>query len=263
MKPERNRIAEFGPQDYFVEGNVMEGHVTADEPQGGVILGQPGDEFLAASPFFPSHVTTHSARAAFKHVLSDVGTTAPMLDAHDPRIIQETLDCDFTYRGSKTGLPGLPDSQEDVGGWEQYPEVHRAAGWDADGDGLPGWWERIHGLDPHSPSGTGAAEAQADADADGYTNLEEYLHWMAEPRQFAAPGATLDVDLALLTKGFTAQPVHRIEAISSGEAHLRPDGHTLRFTAPAHEILAAIRFSVTDAEGDTMTRTIGVAVVRP
>ena len=95
----------------------------------------------------------------------------PMLDDHDRRIIEETRSGTTTYKGSVTGLAGLPDSQKDVGGWEDYPEEYRPPDWDADGDGMPSVWETEHGLD--STKGSDGAQ---DADRDGYTNLEEYLN---------------------------------------------------------------------------------------
>jgi hypothetical protein len=65
----------------------------------------------------------------------------------------------------------LPDSQEDVGGWDNYPDVHRPAGWDTDGDGMPDAWEKVRGLNPGDSS-----DGNQDANGDGYTNLEEYLN---------------------------------------------------------------------------------------
>jgi hypothetical protein len=41
---------------------------------------------------------------------------------------------------------------------------------DTDGDGLPDWWERAHGL-----NFTNATDAATDDDGDGFTNLQEYL----------------------------------------------------------------------------------------
>ena len=97
-----------------------------------------------------------------------------MLDDHDKRVIRETRTGTTTYKGSKSGLPGLPDSQSDVGGWEHYPEVHRPKDWDTDGDGMPNRWENRKGLDPDN-----AADGALDPDKDGYTNLEDYLNWLA------------------------------------------------------------------------------------
>ncbi len=41
---------------------------------------------------------------------------------------------------------------------------------DDDGDGIPGWWEELHGLSDSDPS-----DAGIDADGDGFTNRQEYL----------------------------------------------------------------------------------------
>ena len=41
---------------------------------------------------------------------------------------------------------------------------------DDDNDGMPDWWEILHGLDPNDPS-----DASEDPDMDGATNLEEFL----------------------------------------------------------------------------------------
>ena len=90
---------------------------------------------------------------------------------HDQRVIAETRGGTAAFKGSRTGLPGLPDSQKDVGGWDNYPEVRRPAGWDTDRDGMPDAWERAQGLDPAD-----AKDGAADRNNDGYTNLEDYLN---------------------------------------------------------------------------------------
>jgi hypothetical protein len=174
LMPERHLVQAFGPQEYFVSGNVMEGRYGADERLAGVIAPRNGgsiDEFLVDDPFFDHHVTTQSAADAYEDVLADVGCNVPTLDDHDRRIIQETRDGSAKYKGGITGYPGLPDSQQDVGGWEEYPEVHRPADWDTDDDGMPNDWETLHGFNPSD-----ANDGQQDADGDGYTNLEAYLN---------------------------------------------------------------------------------------
>ena len=41
---------------------------------------------------------------------------------------------------------------------------------------MPDWWEIKHGLDPNDP-----ADRNHDRTGDGYTNLVEYLDWLANP----------------------------------------------------------------------------------
>ena len=109
------------------------------------------------TPFFDSYVKTHSAHESYTNVLADVGCNFPALDEHDHRILAEVRAGTAKYKGSTTGLPGLPDSQEDVGGWEEYPVVHRPANWDTDNDGMPDEWEKAHGLNPKDPADRGFA----------------------------------------------------------------------------------------------------------
>ena len=174
----------FGPQQYYVKGNIMEGVTGPEGPTGAFkgmnVRGQQEAPVTVAEPFFEPHVKTHSAEEAFENVLADVGCNVPMLDNHDRRVIEETRARSTTYKGSRSGLPGLPDSQDDVGGWEHYPEVHRAASWDTDGDGMPNRWETWKGLNPND-----AVDGTADPDGDGYTNLEDYLNWLAQGNTFS------------------------------------------------------------------------------
>ena len=66
---------------------------------------------------------------------------------------------------------------------------------DMDGDGLPDYWEDLHGLDKYDPS-----DAGLDPDGDGYTNLEEFLanhRGGTDPENDASvpdPGADWDED---------------------------------------------------------------------
>lgn len=167
-----------GTQQYYVAGNVMPGHFGANEQEKarkatterGGRLPQDYSPWVDA-PFFESHVRTQTAEEAYVDVLADVGCNLPALDPHDQRVIAETRAGTFTYKGSVSGLPGLPDSQADVGGWDKYPEVTRPANWDTDADGMPDEWERRHKLDPRNP-----ADGAQDLDRDGYTNVEEFLN---------------------------------------------------------------------------------------
>jgi hypothetical protein len=167
-----------GTQQYYFDGNVMPGHFgltnqaagrTATTERGGKLPTEYSP--WVDKPFFEPYVKTQSAQEAYTNVLANVGCNFPVLDDHDKRVIAETRTGTFKFKGSKTGLPGLPDSQDDVGGWDNYPEVHRPASWDTDRDGMPDDWEKAHGLNPNDPS-----DANKDLNGDGYTNLEKYLN---------------------------------------------------------------------------------------
>jgi hypothetical protein len=167
-----------GSQRYFFDGNVMPGHFgLSDQTNGRIATTERGGTVpttyspWADQPFFEPYVKTQTAEAAYTNVLANVGCNFPLLDDHDRRVIAEVRAGTFKFKGSKTGLPGLPDSQDDVGGWENYPEVHRSAGWDTDGDGMPDNWEQAHGLNPKDPG-----DGNQDWNGDGYTNLEKYLN---------------------------------------------------------------------------------------
>jgi hypothetical protein len=168
----------FGPQQYYVEGNVMVGHHGPEGPlppfAGMDPQGTQPWPVTVPTPFFENYVTTQSAADAYLNVLADVGCNRPMLDDHDTRVINETRNGTFTYRGYYTNRPGLIDNQADVGGWENYPVVTREANFDTDGDGMPDAWETAHSLNPND-----ASDGNADQDNDGYTNLESYLAAMA------------------------------------------------------------------------------------
>jgi hypothetical protein len=181
LMPERHLVHAFGPQDYYVEGNIMEGHYGADEPLKGVRgqRNEPIEDFIVDKPFFEPFVETQSAQEAYDDVLADVGCNLPMLDDHDQRVIEETRAGNAAFKGSISGIPGLPDKQDDVGGWEKYPEAKRDADWDSDHDGLPSAWETAHDLNPNSADGD-FAEANADADGNGFTNLEDYLNSLTD-----------------------------------------------------------------------------------
>ncbi len=165
-------------QLYYIAGNVMEGRPSYDEDNwaGVVPNGQaPLGEFKVDAEMFPGQVETTSAAAAFDDVLADVGATLPRQDSIDRRIIHEVRTGTFSYRGNRGHLPGIIDSQTDLGPepWPRYRTYDVPV--DSDHDGLPDDWEIKKGLSPNSPAGD-FSDANADPDGDGYTNLEDYLN---------------------------------------------------------------------------------------
>lgn len=210
-----------GSQAYHTKGNILQaksGAFTCDGTKddcgrkytlsGGQVLNWT---VWAGSPFFASQAKVQSAKEAYKDVLSDVGMTMPVLDDHDRRVIKETLTGTTTYKGSKTGLPGIPDRETDVGGYESHPTTTRPAGFDTDNDGLPDWFETAIGTNATS-AGTNFADANNDPDGDGWTNLEDYLDWMATPHADVKTGATTTFDLAALFAGYTSSPTYSVSS---------------------------------------------------
>jgi hypothetical protein len=255
-----------GTQQYYMSGNVMPGYFTAgNQAAGRTVAGSNGGSVpttypvWVSSPFFDSEVTIHTATEAYRRVLGDVGCSQPLLDSHDQRMIEETRTGTYsvTGQGPLGGKPGLPNSQADSGGWEVYPVESRAAGWDADEDGMPGWWEELHGFDPDSQIGN-LTESNSDLDNDGRTALEDYLNWMAEPHGFTGVEEVLQISLLPLTKGFDTMSV-TLGATSNGSATYNGSG-IVTFTPVANfEGLAEVVVNLSGS-GVTVSRTLHIAV---
>jgi hypothetical protein len=182
LMPDFGSVAD--PQQYFLAGNRMEGWPQYDAnnwANGGVKLQQKSlneiklsaDQVLKLigleQPFSESYVTTQSAREAYETVMADVGANYPRYDSVDARVVSDVRNRRVTAYGSKTKLPGIIDSQKDVGG---YPELKGGiAPTDTDRDGIPDDWEAAHGLDHAN-----AVDAAMLSSRSGYSNLEEYLN---------------------------------------------------------------------------------------
>jgi hypothetical protein len=250
-----------GKQQYYFKGNIMPGHFDEKNQEKGRTSTishneKVGYETYLDKPFFESYVTTQSAMAAYKDVLSDVGANQPLFDQHDNRIIQETLAGSYHFKGSKSGLPGMIDNEQDAGGWPQYPKEERAADWDTDQDGLPNWWEEVEGLNTASAKDD-FSDTNSDTDKDGFTQLDAYLDWMAKPHYFIAAGAQKELSADTFFKGYTDKPVYTVSDIKNGKVAVK--GNTIQFKA-AEKGLASFKITVKDAAGDTLSRLINLAV---
>lgn len=245
-----------GSQSYYYSGNIHQsktGSFTCDGTNNNcgrsytLSGGQVLDWTLwVTQPFFPSYATIQTAKEAYKSVLSDVGMSQPMLDDHDKRIITETRTGTYTYKGSQTGYPGLPDRESDVGGFESYPTTYRPAGFDSDGDGMPDWWEKAKGY----------SESNADDDGNGYTNLEEYLHWMSNPHSTVNSQSQASFALSDLTQGYLSSPKYTVASTSCATSSL--SGSTLTITSNKSCPVFTMQFTVTDADGSTFTRALAL-----
>ncbi len=256
-----------GSQSYFYHNNIVEntnGGLACDGTNDAcsreyqLYNGQVLDwQVFVDEPFFGSEANIQSASDAYKSVLSDVGATLPTFDDHDQRIIQETLNGSYTYRGSKSGKPGLIDHQDDAGGYEEYPELSREEGFDSDRDGLPDWWEIFHQTNVNSEVGD-FSDANKDTDLDGYTDLEEYLMWMAHPNFETKNDSAIVIDLSQYTIGYTEDPQFEIVNANDLEITIQNE-HEAKVSASENGVFSFV-FKVKDSEGASMTREIGVLV---
>ena len=210
-------------------------------------------DYFVDEPFFPSYATIHSAKDAYKIVLSDAGATMPCRDDQHVRIVGEALNRSYTYTGSRSGIKGQIDHENDAGGFEVFPEEARPSDWDTDQDGMPTWWEKVTGSDP------AVADNNADPDRDGYTLLEDYLEFMAHPYVVLRPGADTLVDVRPWFRGFTLSPVYTLKSDSPlFEACIENGQVTVR--AGSVTGMAPITVTVTDAEGSTFSQRLSVAI---
>jgi len=250
-----------GMQRYYFDGNVMPGYFDEKSQEKGRKFTTTNKEKVdyetfVDKPFFPSYVATQSATAAYKNVLSDVGANQPFFDQHDNRIVDETLKGTSTYKGSKSGLAGMIDNEEDAGGWPNFASETRPADWDTDHDGLPNWWEKTISLNENSKAGD-FSDANQDTDKDGFTQLDTYLDWMAQPHYFVNSGDKKVLNATDFFKGYENKPVYTFSDLKNGKVVLQ--GKEIQFTA-IEKGLASFILTVKDADGDLMNRTINLFV---
>jgi len=250
-----------GMQRYYFDGNVMPGYFdekTQDKGRKMTVTNKEmvNYETFVNKPFFESYVETQSAKGAYKNVLSDVGANQPYFDKHDNRIINETLKGTFTYKGSKSGLGGMIDNEADAGGWPNFPSETRPTDWDTDHDGLPNWWEKAFGLNENSPAGD-FSDANSDLDKDGFTQLDNYLDWLAQPHYFINLKDKKSLTVTDFFKGYENKPVYTFSEVKNVKVTIK--GKEIQFTA-SEKGFASFVLTVKDAEGDSMSRTINFFV---
>lgn len=122
-------------------------------------------------------------------------------------------------------------------------EEHRPDGYDDDGDGMPNWWETAVGTDPAT------ADNNGDDDGDGYTNLEDYLNWMACPNFTINEHGTVTIDMKEYFRGYNNKPSFNIG--TEGSVRYADKGNGVfdfdRSTGGAMP-LAAAEVTATDAD---------------
>ncbi|MCM4172539.1 hypothetical protein DHD32_13695 [Arenibacter sp. TNZ] len=115
--------------------------------------------YLENSKIFNSGISAIPNAQVKSTVLSKVGTSL-YRDSLDERIIDDVNNRTGKIPGSAGGYPDLPKG---------------TAYSDSDKDGMSNEWETVNALNPND-----AGDSNKDRDSDGYTNLEEYLHYLTK-----------------------------------------------------------------------------------
>ncbi len=166
-------FGQFYIADNYVAGNEQ---VTKDNWNGGVDLDEGAvlEKAKSDKPFPFCPIEQETAEQAYHSVLEGSGASF-VRDPVDQRIVKEVESGTATYRGSSGQLPGIIDSQTDVGG---YPDLKsKPAPKDTDGDGMPDAWEAKKGLQAND-----ASDGSAYKLSKAYTNLEVYLNELLETK---------------------------------------------------------------------------------
>lgn len=259
-----------GTQQYYVKGNIRENYDGNIISQSTTLSpkGESGTEAIYTmrndkessytadaffdseswEHYFDSRATVETARAAFKNVLSDVGCSLPILDNHDVRMIGETLNGTYSTIGSRKGTKGIIDNENDSGcegfGGLNIVTAERPTGWDSDGDGIPAWFETAMGWSDSDKNNN------ADSDGDYWTDLEEYLNWMAVPHfENMAVGEEHTIDLSAYFAGYGESVKFEITSNPNEVASI--SGSTLTVTPAKDMVLFTVKVKASESVGET------------
>ncbi|UKK76420.1 hypothetical protein L6471_05005 [Segatella bryantii] len=258
-------IAPDGVDQAYVSGNIRENkNHTLTYDKKGETYKATGNipttyKYLVDEPLFASYATIHTAKDALKIVTSDGGATMPMRDDQHLRVIREAIEGTYTYTGSRSGIKGEIDHEDDAGGWEVYPEEHRSADFDTDQDGMPNWYEKVINSDINT------ANHNDDPDNDGYTLLEDYLDFMAHPYLIVAPNESKTINMKPYFRGFygfngeTSEPVYSITSNSPLFVATVSDS-IITIQAKEEGGIGMITVKVTDTDGASFEQQLGIAI---
>jgi hypothetical protein len=247
-------------QDIYYSGNLK------DLDKDGALDGttttpyfyQGGSATILSSPWssWTTGVTIVSPASAFGRVVSFSG--AFPRDQIDALVISQVKTLGSGTTGLTNGTVGpdssLYTSQTETGLTNNgYGGITSgAASLDTDADGIPDYWERAMGLS------TNSADSMT-ISTNGYTYLENYLNWLADPHVAGYANSNIDLDLSQYAAGFSSAS-YSVSFATNGTVVLT-NSTTARFTPTAGFYgLGSYKFTVTGSTGGSMTLTVGVLV---
>jgi len=244
----------------FQSGNYMDGNrntvLDGSETGASMFTGlyTPLASRYAALP----QTTLDNPTAAYERVLAFAGASLSR-DSADDRVIRTVRNhngciIDFINTNSFAGdyITNTVSGTNYIG-VNPWPVLNStAAPLDIDQDGMPDYWERNLGLNPSVANNN-------HTNAGGYTDLEDYLNFLAAPHSFGGVNASNLTNLRNLT-GNDSNLVFTVTNPTNGFVSLAADGITARFVPTTNFIgLAYFTFSVTNPANHSVFGPVGVA----
>ena len=222
--------------DYDKDG-VLDGRVLVDSDY------TANNETVEPEPFdYPSVGNLLEPRVAVKSIGSSCGVSFPSRDRTDRRLIDELL----SY-----GTMGEHISNENSSpmyGVGTIENGHNPV--DTDQDGMPDYWEdSLAGLDKT------VADNNADYNANGYTDLEDYINFLAVPHDHVQKNRPVYIDLRFRAEGFDSSRTFSVSNPVHGTVGLLLDGFRACFT-PDTDYVGMAQFDFTVDDGDVKNQTI-------
>lgn len=160
---------------FFVAGNHVDESpsMTANNFEG-VIMGNGGTEqekkeTVLSSELPAEAINTNTAIDAFNLVLQHAGSSLPVRDTLDQRIIANVKNRTGAIIDVQGGFPHLTAFEATVNAWPTLK--NREAAKDSDKDGIPDEWEIKHKLNPNDASDASKWSLHA-----FYTNIEVFIN---------------------------------------------------------------------------------------
>jgi hypothetical protein len=238
--------------------------------------------FKADKPFPGSALAIDDPLTAFKKVVSDAGAVrldalyaGPLRDEVDTVLFDNLVNQTPSRISSESDLAAAPFNVSNKGFGELKSTPAPA---DADRDGMPDSWEQALGFNPATANNNDVLASSAtffpSGTPAGYTQLEEYLHFLSIPHATvvkSVPGkvSIITADLRKFTAGFSKSPAFKITDLTGGTfSQFEEDGKTRAATGPILKFSptpnttgrAGFNFTVLDADRSTWTRQFGILV---
>jgi autotransporter-associated beta strand protein len=205
-----------------------------------------GDMDLQTTPFAYPITNAYPPLTALKLAISDVGASQRR-DVVDERLITEVLS---------GGVLGETISSEFAAPMSGPGVIRNGpTPLDTDQDGMPDYWELGTGSAPYTANNNAASPSGS-----GYTRLEDYLNWLAEPHAVVLTNTACDIELIQFTRGFTNySPAFTVANATNGTVTLSAGGRRAHFQPSTdYSGPAAFTFLVTDSDGSTLKRQVNL-----